>query len=112
MYTGTLPETSNDESWSLTFDLVNAETAEAVDLDDYEITVIVTDQRNCEYLRFTTSNGRVTVTDGEASFIATPTEMSQLCAGRYRVYVRVTDESDFTRQLMAADLPVIEGGPT
>lgn len=117
MYTGTFEPASNRANWpDFTINVVNDLTDEIIDVTTDKIEVSIEHIRDdgCCYRRlfFSTDNGRVLFSDDGTYFyfLVTVDEMKTLCPGRYKVFIELTRDG-FTTQLMAAELPVVQGGP-
>lgn len=111
-YYGPLKPVSNRESWEFSFGLDDANTGVPVELSSYSIEASVEDDCRSQRLYFSTGNGRITINGTQAAFIATPVEMSGLCPGRYKFFLKVARDG-FATQIMDGDcvLTVVEGGP-
>jgi hypothetical protein len=113
MYQGTLAGISNRTDWLLDAEITDPETDELVDLTGAVIALWVTpaDHPYEAVLSGSTADGRIAIT-GTGAFTATfpASSIAVLRAGTYRVFMRATIGGT-SHQLLAADLPVIEGGP-
>lgn len=114
MYQGHLAAVSNRVDWILDAEITDPETDDLVDLTGAAITLWVThaDRPHQAIFSGSTSSGEIAIT-GTGTFTATfpAATMQALRAGEHRAFVRAT-VGGVQHQLLAADLPVIEGGPT
>jgi hypothetical protein len=112
MYQGSLAPVSRREDWIVSSPLID-ETGDEITLTGATIKVFVCTE-GCPdnaLLSGSTDDGKVTLpTTTSFQWQFTPTDMGKLCAGTYEVYLRVTI-SGVTTQILAASLPVTEGGP-
>lgn len=113
MFVGNLVATSNRIKWTQTATLINRDTNTAINLAGATITIGIRapGQSHCR-LTGTTSNGKVVITDGANgvftwSFPAT--DMKTLEAGEYEVGVVAVTASLDEYQILAVQLPVIDG---
>lgn len=113
MYQGSIAPVSNREDWIVISLLIDDDGTE-VDLSAATLNVWVC-QQGCprtSLLSGSTVDGKITLpTTTTFQWAFTPDEMGVLCAGTYDVFLRVTINS-ITTQIMAATLPIVEGGPT
>ncbi len=113
MYTGTLAPVSNREDWTFTIELTDPSTGDAFDLTDATISLAIR-EHGCDTARITgsTDDGIITITSpatGGIFQIAIPvTTIKCLSPGSYDIGITVTS-NDVTRQLIAGELPVIDG---
>lgn len=112
MYTGSLGAFANDEHWIFTGSL--EEDGEAVDLSAATIEFYVTQERSKTkaLLTATVANGKIILpTDTSMQITFAPADVSDICAGTYAAFMRVTID-DITTQIIAGTLQVLEGGPS
>ncbi len=113
MYTGSLAAVSNQEDWIVTSPLIDDD-GEEVTLTDATIELFICQQNNPKtaVLTATTANGKITLpTSTTFQWWFTPSDMDDLCAGTYDVFLRVTID-DIVTQILSCTVPVVEGGPT
>jgi hypothetical protein len=111
MFIGPLNPTSNKATWSVLYQLVDAETDEAIDLSGAdEITVQVRDQRSCSpVLSGSLSGGQVSLVDtGTFQWVFSASQMSALCANTYDVGCTIEQDGQ-TVQILIGTLPVLNG---
>lgn len=114
MYTGTLAAASNKADWKFTISLVDPDTSDVVDLTGATIKLSVRSQNGKNtVLSGSTSDGKITLsnpTNGECLVWFTPTDMGVFtCAGTFDVGVTVLLSTGITYQILAGQLPVIDG---
>ncbi len=112
MYTGTLQAVSNREDWSQAVALADAETGDAVTISRAALWVCQENEPNSPVLQGSTDDGKLALTaDGfEISF--TVSDLSAVSAGMYDLFVRIELDTGQIVQLMAGQIPFVEGGPT
>lgn len=112
MYTGSLAAVSNKEDWIAVSPLID-EDGEEVTLTDATFEMFICRQ-NCPdqaVLTATTANGKITLPSATTfQWWFTPSDMDDLCAGTYDVFLRVTID-DIVTQIMSASVPIVDGGP-
>lgn len=119
MYTGALEAVSNRQDWQFVRQIIDDDTNEPVDLAGASIVFEVREQPDDQQynvpaypaatLSATTDNGKITIVDtGTFQVWFTPSDMQSLHAGYYDVGCTVTI-AGITTQLMAAELPVVDG---
>ncbi len=116
MYTGSLAPQSNREDMILTSPLIDDD-GNAVDLTNADLYFYICRQ-GCDNHTLLSASYVDGVSDGislvdtnlafEVQF--TPDDMGTLCAGTYDVFMRCVI-SDTTTQIIAATIPIVEGGP-
>jgi hypothetical protein len=111
MYVGTLTSVSNREDWEMAFQLWDKEADEYIDITGCVVTLTVADERDCSILTGSSAGSYVTLEgDGIIRAIFPAASMSNVCAGTYKVGVRITKESiPKTVQLFVGTLSVVEG---
>lgn len=114
MYTGTLAAASNKADWKFTIEFIDPDTNDTVDLTGATIKLSVRHQtgRNI-VLGGSTSDGKIALTDptnGECQVWFTPTDMSAFnCPGTYDVGLIATLASGVTYQILAGQVPIVDG---
>jgi hypothetical protein len=119
MYTGTLEAVSNRQDWQFIRQLIDDDTGDPVDLTGASIVFEIREQPDDQQynvpawpgatLSATTENGKITIIDtGAFQVWFTPSDMQSLRAGYYDVGCTIT-ANGLTTQLMAAELPVVDG---
>ena len=113
MFQGTLAAVSNRTNWTLDADITDPATDALVDLTGAAISLWVTplDRPNDSIFSGSVATGEIAIT-GTGTFTATfpASSMALMHAGEHRVFVRGTI-GGVQYQLLAASLPVIDGGP-
>lgn len=112
MYDGSLGKFSNREDWIIQSPLIDDDGAE-VTLTGSSIVCYVCKHKCPEtaVLTATTDDGGITLPTATSFQIQfTPDDVSDLCAGQYDIYLRITID-DVTTQILAATVTVVEGGP-
>lgn len=106
----TLPPVSNRAGWTLTRELVDEDTGDAIDISTASIVVEIRDPFcDTSKLSATTSNGKVTITGtGTFDAVFTVDDMGTLDAYTYKVGGTLTMSGE-TQQLFIYDLPVLDG---
>jgi hypothetical protein len=110
-YTGSLPPTSNRETWQLVITLTDPDTNTAPDLTGATATMgLRPDEQSLCLLTGSTSDGHLTIDAdaGTLTILFSDTEMKSLSPGEYDIGVMLTVDGQ-THQLIAATLPVIDG---
>jgi hypothetical protein len=113
MYQGSIAPVSNREDWIVISPLIDDDGTEVV-LTGATIEVWVCQQGfpRSSLLSGSTVDGKITLpTTTTFQWAFTPDDMGVLCAGTYDLFLRVTISS-ITTQVMAATLPIVEGGPS
>ncbi len=114
MYQGTLAAVSNRADWIIDAEITDPETDDLVDLTGASIAMYITpaDRPWDTLISGSTDGGEIVIT-GTGTFTATFLEptIQKFQEGMHRVFVRATIGGTLY-QLLAADLPVIHGGPT
>lgn len=111
MFIGALNPASNKATWSVLYQLVDAETDEPIDLSGVsEITIQVRDQRSCSpLLTGKLSSGEVVLVDtGVFRWTFSASQMSTLCANTYDVGCTIEQDGE-TVQILIGTLPIIDG---
>ena len=111
MITGTLPPTSNRETWQVVFRLIDPDTGTIPDLTDATATLgIRPDEQSLCVLTGSTSDGHITidVSAGTMTILYPPAEMKDLGPGEYDIGIMLTVDGQ-THQFFAGSLPVIDG---
>lgn len=111
MLTGTLDPVSNKATWVVLYELVDADTDEAIDLSDVdEITVQIRDPgSSSSRLSATKTGGDVTITDtGVFRFVFSADDMAGLDPRTYEIGVTL-EQDDEVVQLMIGHLPILDG---
>jgi hypothetical protein len=118
MYTGSLAPASNREDLIITSPLIDDE-GNAINLINADLYFYICRQ-GCPDHTFLTAEYVNGVTDGKMSLVNsnlawqlqfTPSDMNNLCAGTYDVFMRCVI-SNTTTQIIAATIPIVEGGPS
>jgi hypothetical protein len=117
MYTGQVDVISNQATWrSQVYELVDEDDDTTTDLTavvDLDIVVTISDINEPDWwitplATASIANGKVTVPGPGFQWQFEDTDLSGLCAGTYRVGVKVTMDG-FIVDLIIGDLPVLEG---
>lgn len=113
MLTGPMRAQSNRSDWRFSFELVDTDTDDTVDLTGATIKIAVraTDSA-LPILAGTSSDGHITVatpTNGIFAVAFSALEMSVLNAGTYDVGITALLNTGITYQLAAMTLPVVDG---
>jgi hypothetical protein len=114
MYQGNLSAASNRADWEVACEIVDPETSAPIDLSGATITVMVARPEDTQsaVVTLSTDDGGVVITGlGAFTWRARADAMTALCPGSHPVYVRIVTASGDVTQLIAGDLPVIDGGP-
>ncbi len=114
MYTGTLAAASNKADWKFTISLYDPDSGDVVDLTSATVKLSVREQNSRRtVLSGSTGDGKITLSDptnGECQVWFTPTDMAAFsCAGTFDVGVTILLSTGLTYQLIAGQLPVIDG---
>lgn len=112
MYRGSLAPFSNREDWQITGTLVD-EDGDDVTLTGSTIAFYLTKPGNPTTAELTgsTTDGEITLpTTTSFQIDFTPDDVSDLAAGTYDAYLRVTID-DVVTQVIAGTMEVVEGGP-
>lgn len=112
MYTGSLAAVSNREDWIAISPLIDEDGTEVTLTDaTFEMYVCKTTDPTTAVLTGTTANGKITLpTSTSFQWAFTPSDMEDLCAGTYSVFLRVTID-DVVTQILACSVQIVEGGP-
>jgi len=111
MLTGTLTPTSTSASWVESFEIVDDETDEAIDLTDVdEITVTIRDPKTLTPMLTATYTGNdiELVDDGVFQVSFTADEMGGLSPKTYDIGCTI-EKDDQTVQFLIGQLPVLDG---
>jgi hypothetical protein len=119
MYTGTLDAVSNRQDWQFVREIIDDDTGDPIDLTGASIVLEIREQPDDQQLgtpsypdatlSATTANGKVTILDTGVFQVWFPlTDMQTLSPGYYDVGCTV-NVNGITTQLMAAELPVVDG---
>lgn len=111
MLTGTLNPTSTSASWSESFEIVDDDTDEAVDLSDVdEITVTIRDPQSKTIMLTATYTGDdiELVDDGTFQVSFTADQMGGLESKTYDIGCTI-EKDDQTVQFLIGHLPVLDG---
>lgn len=111
MFVGSLDPVSNRATWTVQYELTDADTDEAVDISSVdEIKVYVRDPATKSLvLSATKTGGAVTIVDdGTFQWTFSASSMGALAPKTYEVGCTLTDNSD-TVQLLIGLLPVLDG---
>ena len=111
MYTGTLLAVSNREHWSQAIAIDDVSTGEPVVISGAALWVCRSDDTNSAVLSGSTTDGKLIPTAEGFDIAFTPADLTALDAGMYAVFVRIELPTGQIIQLIAGELPVIEGGP-
>lgn len=111
MYTGTLQAISNREHWNQAIAIDDAATGEPVTLARAALWVCGQDDPDAPLLAGSTDDGKLVLSPEGFSIAFAPADLSVLAAGMYAVFVRVELPTGQVVQLIAGELPVVEGGP-
>ena len=112
MYTGSLAAVSNKEDWIAVSPLID-EDGEEVTLTaaTFEMYICKQTDPTTAVLTATNANGKITLPSATTfQWWFTPSDMDDLCAGTYDVFLRVTID-DVVTQIMSCTVPIVEGGP-
>jgi hypothetical protein len=112
MYTGSLAAVSNREDWIVTSPLIDDDGTE-VTLTGATMNLYLCEKNDptTAVLEGSTADGKITFpTTTSFQWAFTPSDLSDLCAGTYLVFLRITIDS-VTTQIMAATVQIVEGGP-
>lgn len=112
MYTGTLAAVSRRQDWIETSQLIDDDNEEiTLTSATFEMHVCRQNDPDNAVLTASTANGKITLpTSTTFQWHFTPTDMAELCAGTYDVFLRVTIDGTVS-QIMSASVPIVEGGP-
>lgn len=111
MFTGSLKPVSNRATWSVLYNITDAETDEAIDLSNVDqIAIQVRDPRSCSpVLSGTLTGGEVVIVDtGVFQWTFSASQMNALCANTYEVGCTIEQDGE-TAQILIGTLPVIDG---
>jgi len=113
MYTGSLAAVSNKEDWIAVSPLIDEDGAEVtLTSATFEMYICKQTDPTTAILTATSANGKITLPSATTfQWHYTPSDMDDLCAGTYDVFLRVTIDSVVT-QIMSCTVPIVEGGPT
>lgn len=113
MYTGSLAAVSNKEDWIAVSPLIDEDGAEVtLTSATFEMFICKQNDPTSAVLTASTANGKITLPSATTfQWWFTPSDMDDLCAGTYDVFLRVTIDSIVT-QIMSCTVPIVEGGPT
>ena len=111
MYTGTLQAVSNREHWNQAIAIDDSATGEPVALARAALWVCGQNAPDAPLLTGSTDDGKLVVTPEGFDIAFTPADLTALDAGMYAVFVRIELPTGQIIQLIAGELPVIEGGP-
>lgn len=106
------PRQSNRADFMVTLDVVD-DNGTPYDLTGVMINVSIADERGCQHLLASITNGKVTLEDavnGEAAITIRASELNHLRAGTYRLGIQFVDGED-TSQPYVGILPIFEGLP-
>ena len=114
MYTGSLPQATNRQSWSEVFEVIDAETGEADDISDAAEITFAVRRKGCTspQLTLTLGDGVTLVdddTDGAFQVDVTVDQMRALCAPQtYEVGITILLQGE-TVQLFEGTWPIKDG---
>jgi hypothetical protein len=110
MYFGTFPAASNRQSWSRSFEVVDADTDADIDLSGASIVFEIRDPRNLlTILSATTTNGKAVISDiGVFTVSFSLSDMQTLYPLTYEVGCAVTINGE-TMQYIIGTLPILDG---
>ena len=111
MLTGTLTPVSNKADWAESFEILDDETGEQIDLSDAtEIVIEIKSKSRDNVLLSASLTGDTVefVEDGVFQWSFTAAQMTTLCSGTYDVRCRITKDAIVT-QLIIGTLPVLDG---
>jgi hypothetical protein len=112
MYTGQVDDISNKATWlSQACELVDDADGTTTDLttvSPLDIVVTIKDMDGCQRALATIDNGKVTVPGPGFQWRFEDTDLSCLCAGTYRLGVKVTIDG-FVNDLIDGTIAVVEG---
>jgi len=113
MYTGSLAPVSNKEDWIAVSPLIDDDGAEVTLTDaTFEMFICLQNDPINSVLSGSTAAGKITLPSAPTfQWAFTPTDMANLCAGTYDVFLRVTIAGIVT-QILSCTVPIVEGGPT
>lgn len=113
MYTGSLAPVSNKEDWIAVSPLIDDDGAEVTLTDaTFEMFICLQNDPINSVLSGSTADGKITLPSATTfQWAFTPTDMANLCAGTYDVFLRVTIAGIVT-QILSCTVPIVEGGPT
>jgi hypothetical protein len=115
MYTGTLAAVSNKEDWKFTISLVDPETSDVVDLTGSTVKLTVREQNTKQAVLSAvpqlTARSRSAIRPEANVWSGSrlPTWRSLPAAGTFDVGITVLLSTGMTYQLIAGQLPVIDG---
>jgi hypothetical protein len=112
MYTGQVAVISNKATWrSDTVELVDEADGTTTDLttvSPLDIVVTIKNADGCTLATASIENGKVTVPGPGFQWQFEDTDLSNLCAGTYRLGIKVTID-DFINDLIDGTIAVLEG---
>ena len=115
MYTGSLPQATNRQSWSEVFEMIDTETGEANDISDVDAITFAAKQREWPYtsvdLTLTLDSGITLIdddTDSKFQIDITVDQMRAFCPGTYQVGITMLLQGE-TVQLFAGTWPITDG---
>jgi hypothetical protein len=111
MKIGSFDAVTNRETFQTERQIIDIETGEAIDLTGASLVFEICDP-GCRTPRLSvsTDDGGIVFLDAYTYQVTiSEARMSGLCAGTYDVYLKCTRD-DFTAQIIAATLPVLDGG--
>jgi hypothetical protein len=111
MYKGTLQAVSNREDWSQAIVVTDAETGETVAISRAALWVCRENDPACPVLSGSTADGKLVLTTDGFDIAFAPADLGALEPGMYAVFVRIELPTGQVVQLIAGELPVVEGGP-
>ena len=112
MYTGSLAAVSRRQDWIAVSPLIDDDNTE-VTLTDVVFEMFICKQGSPDnaVLSGSTADGKITLPSATTfQWAFTPEDMSNLCAGTYDVFLRVTID-DIVTQILSCTVPIVEGGP-
>jgi hypothetical protein len=112
MYTGSLGTVSNKEDWIGISPLIDEDNTEVTLTGaTFVMHVCKPTDPDTAVLTASTENGKITLpTTTSFQWAFTPSDMDDLCAGTYDVFLRVTIDSVVT-QILSCSVSIVEGGP-
>lgn len=110
MFTGNLSAASNRADLIIPWIIDDKDTGELIDLTDAVIDIAFTaDGCSTPALTGSTTSGAITITStGNFQIAFTPNQMNVLCAGSYKVGIRMVLDN-VTTQLCVAEIQIVDG---
>lgn len=114
MYVGHLKPASNRARYEVAFQVIDADTGEAIDLTDYSIVLSFRDGRGRSAILTARNDDGIDITDADEGVFTltfTPTQMRTLCAKQYEVGCTIApdDNEEETEQPIIGTVTVLDG---